>query len=60
LKDIEIEFNQHLARVYDKGSYNSGVKGCEAMIRQHLDNPQAATAFLRALTDKDATQIAKT
>ena len=38
LNDIEIEFNSHLARVYDRGSMNSGVQGCHKMVNEFAGN----------------------
>jgi len=60
--DIEIEFNKHLARVYDKGSYNSGTQGCQKMINDYSDSNasmEVASLFLRALMDKNASNCAK-
>ena len=59
LNDIEIEFNSHLARVYDRGSINSGVQGCHKMINEFAGNAQVGSVFLRALMDKGAVTAAK-
>jgi hypothetical protein len=48
-----------LARVYDKGSYNSGVKGCQQMITEYSHSQEVASIFLKALTDKNSVMIAK-
>ena len=35
LINIEIEFNKHLAKVYDLGSYKGATENCKKMIREH-------------------------
>ena len=75
LHDLETEFSQHLARIYNKGAHKSGVQGCHALIDDHcvapdnMKNMDAAIAtefhqstvgiFLKALSNKNLLQVAK-
>jgi len=72
LHDLETEFSQHLARIYNKGAHKSGVQGCHALIDDHCvapPNVDAAIAtefhqstvgiFLKALSNKNLLQVAK-
>ena len=59
LKNIEIEFNKHLVRVYDRGSHQSGVADCHQMLQQHCTMIESVPIFLKALLDKSVPTLAK-
>lgn len=59
LNEIQDEFNRHLSRVYNRGSHDSGVQGCQKMIGEYCSSVEVATVFLKSLMDKNVTQISK-
>ena len=59
LKNIEIQFNKNLARVYDRGSHQSGVTDCHQMLQQHCAMIESVPIFLKALLDKAVPTLAK-
>ena len=56
---VEREFNMSLARIYDKGAHKSGIQECQKIIREFSHSQEAATVFLKALTDSMITKIQK-
>ena len=59
ISSVEREFNINLARIYDKGAHKSGIQECQKIIREHSHSQEAATVFLKALTDAMVTKIQK-
>lgn len=59
LSQIEMEFKLNLARVYDKGSFNSGTTECYRLIDENCDMANTASVFLKALMEKSSNMIAK-
>jgi hypothetical protein len=57
--EIQREFNNHLARVYDRGAHMSGTEGCLQMINDYSNDAEIATIFIRSLTDNFPTLVAK-
>ena len=60
LKNIEIDFNKHLVRMYDRGSHLSGVQECSKMLSKYSSEIDTVPVFLKSLLDKQVPHIAKT
>lgn len=59
LIDLEKEFGENLARIYNKGAHKSGVNMCHKLIDQNCDSQEVVGIFLRQLANKNMLVIAK-
>jgi len=57
--DLEKQFAENLARIYNKGAIKSGVQGCHTMIDQNSGNPEVVGIFLKTLCNKNLIAISK-
>jgi hypothetical protein len=57
--DLDKEFSQNLARIYDKGAHKSGVTACHKLIDEYCDQPEVVSIFLKALCNKGSLTVAK-
>ena len=59
MSQIEKDFGLQLAKVYNKGALTAGVEGCRKLIDENRDSPEVSGVFLKALSNKNLLQIAK-
>ena len=52
MNNLEKEFSENLARIYNKGAHRSGVEGCTRMIDENCDKVEVVGVFLKHLSDK--------
>ena len=57
--DLEKDFSQNLARIYDKGAHKSGVTNCHKLIDEYCGQPEVVSIFLKALCNKGSLTVAK-
>ena len=52
-RELEAEFQQNLARIYNKAAHKSGVVKCHQLIEQNCNSPEVVTIFLNAMSNKN-------
>lgn len=57
--DLESEFDENLARVYNHGAHKSGVQACMKIIDQYSGQAEVVNIFLKSLTNKNLMRVAK-
>jgi len=58
-RQLEAEFQQNVARIYNKGAHKSGVMKCHQLIEENCHSPEVVTIFLNAMSNKNLVQVAK-
>ena len=59
INNLDKDFGENLARIYNKGAHKSGVEGCHRLIDQYFDSQEVVGIFMKNLSDKNLLQVAK-
>lgn len=57
--ELEHEFSENLARIYNKGAHKSGVTGCLRLLKQYSEQPEVVGVLLKQLSNKNLLIVAK-